>query len=96
MTNHRCNPFSSVDVAMVVDSRLGAFTSTAPEMNTLDIPPFEGFAGSDELGVGREGSLQALPECQMIGIRVICAEPREARQGGSGIHNTGRRVCLQA
>jgi|SRR4051812_19437416 hypothetical protein len=80
-SDHRSYPFASVNIAVIVDSWLGALPAASPEVDTLNHSAFKGRAGGDQLRVGRECSLQALQEGQVVCVRMVCTKPRKRRQG---------------
>jgi hypothetical protein len=68
-----------MDIAVVIDRWLGALSATSPEVDALDCSAFKRCAGSNQLRVGRECSLQALQERQVVCVRVVRSEPRKGR-----------------
>lgn len=55
---HGRHPFTCVHGSVEEDGRLGALTTTAPEVNARDDAVLERVANGDDTGVAREASLQ--------------------------------------
>lgn len=78
MPYHGADPFSGVDGAMEEHSRLRPFSSTSPDMNTSQRSAVDRCAGRDDFRLASESGLQVSQELDVVGIRVVCSEPRLA------------------
>ncbi len=73
------DPLSGMNVAMKVDGRLGALAAAAPDVDAKDLATLCGGADVENLRECRVGSLKVVEESDVVGVRMVRVEPRQAR-----------------
>ncbi len=73
-----------MDSAVEVDRRLRSLATATPEMNTEDVAALCRVANAEDLRVGRERALQVVEEGDVVCVRVVRVEPRQAWDSLSG------------
>lgn len=75
LSRHGSDPFACMDSAVNKDRRLRSLTTRSPNMDAGQGATLNGRSSCEDLGLGRETSLQVSQERQMVSVRVVSREP---------------------
>lgn len=78
--NHGGDPLASVDGAVPVDGRLGAFATATPQVNTEEGTSAVRVTRVDQLGVRWEVGLQVADKLLVVGESVVRVKPSQTRE----------------
>lgn len=77
---HGGDPLASVDGAVPVDGRLGAFATATPQVNTEEGTSAVRVTRVDQLGVRWEVGLQVADKLLVVGESVVRVKPSQTRE----------------